>query len=208
MRNFAIMIFCLFVAMPVCAQNASEQELSFVYITHDENTDTQALVARLTEQFKDTINYPDMRAAIFYLTNGSQPIVVKVNLEGDNRKDFNEILYSLQNRRSHDVSPFDDLFRIVEIFNENDIITDDGRKIYRSVDWSYYINSSFWQLKNNENVIAKLFFVMDMDQLIQSNYMSLNFYYGERSDAIRYDVRSPFGSKNICRSIEFMPLPY
>ena len=203
-----MILFCLLVAVPVVAQNRSDQTLTFVYIAHDVNTDTQTLVARLKELFKDTINYPDMRATIFYLTNGDNPIVVRVNLPDDNRKDFDRIIYSLQNSRFHEVSPMTDLERIVQEFNENDILTDDGRRVYKNVDWIYYINSTFWKLHNNESVIAKLFFVMDMGQMIRDKYMSLDFYYGEKSDAIKYDIKMPFGRKEICRSIEFMPLPY
>ncbi len=208
MKRFLIILFCLFAAMPVVAQDRSNQTLTFVYISHDVNTDTQTLVARLKELFKDTINYPDMRATIFYLTNGDNPIVVRVNLPDDNRKDFDRIIYSLQNSRFHEVSPMTDLERIVQEFNENDILTDDGRRVYKNVDWIYYINSTFWKLHNNESVIAKLFFVMDMGQMIRDKYMSLDFYYGEKSDAIKYDIKMPFGRKEICRSIEFMPLPY
>ena len=203
-----MILFCLLVAVPVVAQNRSDQTLTFVYIAHDVNTDTQTLVARLKELFKDTNNYPDMRATIFYLTNGDNPIVVRVNLPDDNRKDFDRIIYSLQNSRFHEVSPMTDLERIVQEFNENDILTDDGRRVYKNVDWIYYINSTFWKLHNNESVIAKLFFVMDMGQMIRDKYMSLDFYYGEKSDAIKYDIKMPFGRKEICRSIEFMPLPY
>ena len=208
MKRFVMILFCLLVAVPVVAQNRSDQTLTFVYIAHDVNTDTQTLVARLKELFKDTINYPDMRATIFYLTNGDNPIVVRVNLPDDNRKDFDRIIYSLQNSRFHEVSPMTDLERIVQEFNENDILTDDGRRVYKNVDWIYYINSTFWKLHNNESVIAKLFFVMDMGQMIRDKYMSLDFYYGEKSDAIKYDIKMPFGRKEICRSIEFMPLPY
>ena len=208
MKRFVMILFCLLVAVPVVAQNRSDQTLTFVYIAHDVNTDTQTLVARLKELFKDTINYPDMRATIFYLTNGDNPSVVRVNLPDDNRKDFDRIIYSLQNSRFHEVSPMTDLERIVQEFNENDILTDDGRRVYKNVDWIYYINSTFWKLHNNESVIAKLFFVMDMGQMIRDKYMSLDFYYGEKSDAIKYDIKMPFGRKEICRSIEFMPLPY
>ncbi len=208
MKKYLIILFCLFITMPTLAQNRSSQRLTFVYIAHDVNTDTQALVARLKELFKDTINYPDMRATIFYLANQSTPIVVKINMPGDNRKDFDEILYSLQNSRYHEIYPMEDVENIVQIFNENDILTDEGTRIYQGVDWIYYINSTFWERNNNEHVIAKLFFVMDMEQMIRTNYMTLDFYYGEKNDAIAYNRISPFGDKGICRSIEFMPLPY
>ena len=206
-RIVLIIISLLFTTM-VRAQEESKQELSFVYIAHDENTDTKALISRLKEKYANTINYPDIRACIFYLANGENPIFVKMNMPNDNHEDFENIVYSLQTKRSHDISPEVDVEKIVELFNENDIIDADGKQVYRYIEWDYYINSSFWHLQNNEHIIAKLFFVMDMDKLISSQYMALNFYYSDETDNIPYDNVLPFGSKALCRSIEFVPMPY
>jgi hypothetical protein len=131
-----------------------------------------------------------------------------MNMPNDNHEDVENIVYSLQTKRSHDISPEVDVEKIVELFNENDIIDADGKQVYRYIEWDYYINSSFWHLQNNEHIIAKLFFVMDMDKLISSQYMALNFYYSDETDKIPYDNELPFGSKALCRSIDFVPMPY
>lgn len=208
MKRIVLFIVGLLFAFPMVAQNQSDQELAFIYIAHDENTDTQALVRRLKTKYQNTINYPEMRATIFYLPNGENPIVVYVNLPNDNRRQFDEILSSLQQKRAHDVRPEDDVDRIQEIFNEYDIEDQNGNPTFRSVEWTYYINSTFWQLQGNEQVVAKLFFVMDMERLIQSGYLRLDFLYSEQGDTIPYNPEKPFGAKDLCRSIEFMPLPY
>lgn len=204
---FTTIISVLF-ALNIYAQEAPKQDLSFVYISHDENTDTKALIERLKEKYANTINYPDIRACIFYLADGENPIVVRMNLPNDNHSDFEEIIYSLQNKLSHNVSPEDDVERIINIFNENDITDAEGKQLFRHVEWDYYINSTFWQLQNNEHLIAKLFFVMDMESLISSHYMTLNFYYSRETDNIQYDKDKPFGNKSLCSSIEFIPMPY
>lgn len=199
---------CMLLAITAFAQDKSNQELSFVYISHDENTDTKALVSRLKEKYASVINYPDNRACVFYLANGTDPIIVKLNMPGDNREVFEEVIYSLQNKLSHDVSATSDVDNIVDIINENDILDEDGKPLYRHIEWDYYINSTFWQLRNNEHLIAKLYFVLDMESLMSTYYLTLNFYYGRETDVIQYDLEKPFGNKEICRSLQFVPMPY
>lgn len=193
---------------PLWAQDASTQELSFVYIAHDENTDTQGLVRRLKEQYENTLYYPELRATIFYLANGNNPIIVNVNTKNDNREDFKNLISSLQSQRSHDINSIEDVERILQLLESNDIITDDGDFVYKTVTWTYYINSSFWVLRNNEDIIAKLYFILDMEQLISLNYLTLNIYYSEQTDEIRYNHLRPFGSKNLCRLLDFALIPY
>ena len=199
---------CMLLAMTAFAQDKSNQELSFVYISHDENTDTKALVGRLKEKYASVINYPDNRACVFYLANGLDPVIVKLNMPGDNREVFEEIIYSLQNKLSHDVSASNDVENIVNIINDNDIIDENGKPSYRHIEWDYYINSTFWQLRNNEHLIAKLFFVMDMESLMTDYYLTLNFYYSRETDQIPFDSEKPFGNKEICKSLQFIPMPY
>lgn len=208
MRKLILIVLGLLASNYIFAQNKAEQELSFVYVTHDENTDTQTLINRLKQKYKNTINYPDMRATIFYLSNGANPIIVKVNTEDDNRKDFENIIYSLQTKRAHDVNPGEDVERIVDLFNENDIVDNEGAFVYKSVEWTYYINPSFWMLQNNEHVIASLYFIMDMESLIEARYLNLEFFYGENGGQISYDEELPFGNKNLCKNMAFFPMPY
>lgn len=75
--------------------------------------------------------------------------------------------------------------------------------------WTYYVNSTFWSLQNNEYVIASLFFVMDMEPMIQSGYLKVNVLYSGEYDLLPYDKELPFGSKRLWpSSVPFMPMPY
>lgn len=208
MKNIIILLTCLLVTSQLWAQDTTQKELSFLYIAHDENTDTQSLVQILKEQYENTVYYPDIRATIFYLANGNDPIIVNVNTPNDNRKEFNNLIASLQSQISHDVNADSDVENIMNLLNDNDIITDDGKFVYQSVIWTYYINSTFWKLGNNESIIAKLYFILDMERLIASHYLTHDIYYSKATDKIEYNVSNPFGSKNLCQSLDFILLPY
>ena len=209
MRRLCLLFASLLVGLSsVHAQRSSEQDLSFIYIAHDENTPVQYLVERLQMAYSDAINYPDEIAVIFYLPNGDVPLCVQVNTKSDNRADFAKIVDELQTKRSHNIEPKTDCQRIQDIFNENDIVDQNGSPLYKSVTWTYYVNSTFWSLQNNEYVIATLCFVMDMEPMIKSGYLKVDVLYSGEYDVLPYDKESPFGSKSLCASVPFMPMPY
>jgi len=209
MRRILLVLLSLAAIVPLRAQFvATNQDLSFVYVAHDENTSVNVLVGRLKDIYNDALNYPEDRAAIFYLPNGEFPIVVCVNTANDNREAFGELVDELQTKRSHDVDRHVDLTRIRSIFDENDIVDADGNPRFRSVDWTYYVNSTFWNLGNNEYIIASLFWIFDMERLIGSKYMRINIFYSGESDVLPVNNEQPFGDKAICRSMNFIPMPY
>lgn len=208
MKKIVLIIAGLITVCQLWAQDTAQKELSFIYIAHDENTDTQALIGRLKRQFENTIYYPEIRSTIFYLANGEDPIVVNVNTKDDNRAEFDNLIASLQNSRFHDTNANYDVERIIKILESNDIITDDGERLYEYIEWTYYVNSTFWQLRNNEHLIAKLYFILEMERLIASNYLNLNIYYSESTDNIEYNINSPFGDKNLCKDLNFVLIPY
>lgn len=193
--------------IPTFGQEKAEQDLAFIYIAHDEYTAVQSLIERLKDAFADAINYPESRAVIFYLANAENPIIVQVNTKNDNQQEFNRIVDELQTKRSHNIEPVIDCEKIQEIFNADDIIDEDGKGLYRSVEWTYYVNSTFWALMYNESVIASLFFIMDMEEMIESGYLRVNIMYGA-DDALPYNEESPFGTKALCASKKFIPMPY
>ena len=192
---------------PTLGQEKSEQDLAFIYIAHDEYTAVQSLIERLKEAFADAINYPESRAVIFYLANAENPIVVQVNTKNDNQQEFDRIVDELQTKRSHNVEPVVDCAKIQEISNADDLIDDEGKGLYRSVEWTYYVNSTFWALMYNESVIASLFFIMDMEEMIESGYLRVNIMHGA-DDTLPYNEESPFGPKALCASKKFLPMPY
>ena len=208
MKKIIILLTCLLATCQLWAQESAKKELSFIYIAHDENTDTQALIQILKEQYENTIYYPDIRATIFYLANGDEPIIVNVNTPNDNRNEFNNLIISLQSQISHDIIAESDVANIIQLMNDNDIITDEGESVYEYVIWSYYINSTFWKLGNNESIIAKLYFTLEMEELIKSRYLTQYIYYSKSTDKIEYNLLKPLGNKNLCRGFDFILLPY
>ncbi|MBR4996047.1 MAG: hypothetical protein IKY82_08300 [Alistipes sp.] len=207
MKRIFTLLLALFICVSVKAQDNTNKDLTFVYISHDENTPTQALISRLKEIYTDAMNYPEDRAAIFYLTNGDHPIIVRMNVNNSNPKDFETLVEDLQSKRAHDVFPETDCEKIIEIFSENDLLNEEGEPMFRSVEWNYYVNSTFWKLNNNEYVIATLYWVFEMEKMIQSQYMQVRILHGE-VDPLPVNKEFPFGEKGFCRSMAFIPLPY
>ena len=143
------------------------------------------------------------------MPNGQRPIIVKVNMPGDNYKDFDKIVSAIQQLSSNTVIGDYDVTEIHKLLDENDIIDEKGRAVYRSVDWLYYICPSFWMMKNNEFVIARLFFTMEMDKLLaMKNYFSVTILCNDVNKYLRINPTEPFGSKAICRSAALAPIPF
>ncbi len=204
MKRKLILLFLLGLVASFTAL-AQTRTLRFIYIAHDENTISQKLIGELRNYYDDAINYPEDLSAVFYLTNGNYPIVVRVNTNAQNPKDFDRIVGELQGKRSHDVDIETDLRVIPEIFS--DIETVGGSPAFANVEWSWYINSSFWELGYNESVIAALSWIMEMPELVRKGYLDLKFYYDD-ADVLPIDREHPFGLKNLMPGIKFIPMPY
>lgn len=207
MKKLIILLVGLFAAISAIAQDNKGKDLTFIYISHDENTPTQTLISRLQAHYNDATYYPESYATIFYLTNGVNPIIVKMNVEGANPQDFDKLIEDLQAKRSHDVAPETDREKIMEIFAEVDLLDDEGNPAFNSAQWNYYVNSTFWLMNNNEHVIASLFWIMDMEPMVKSGYLQVNILHGE-IDPLPIDEKLPFGLKAICRNMPFIPMPY
>lgn len=201
-----ILTALVFFVISVFGVSAQDKALRFVYIAHDENTVTQKLIYILKEYYIDVLNYPDFRSAVFYLANGSYPVIVRVNTVNENPKDFDIIVDELQSKRSHDVDVETDLERIPQIFNEIET-TADGVPAFSSVEWDWYINSTFWSLGYNESVIAALSWIMEMPDFVEKGSLDLKFYSDEK-DILPVDEAHPFGEKGLFGEISFIPLIY
>ncbi len=205
MKRFVIMIIAiLFVATPLMAQDA-KKKLNFIYITHSDKTQTGRLIVRLREEFNRALRMKE--PTIFYLTNGRTPLVVQVNTSNDNRKDFGEIVYQLQSMRSHSVNPQTDIRTIMSLVEDLRIDNEGGAPLYSKINWEYYVNSSFWQAGYNESIIARLYWILDMQQWEKSNYMTMRIYYGEK-DPLPINEEAPFGNKNLCAATKCIPQSY
>lgn len=211
MKRIALLILTSLSLLSLSAQDYYDthgQDLEFVYIAHDEHTPVSTIIETIQMLYEDAQNWPDTRAVIFYMPNGTRPKIIEVNTPNDNQQDFYLLLDELQTKRSHDVRPDVDVEKITEIINNTDIIDENGQPLYRSVTWNYYINSTFWLLKNNEYVIAALYWVLDMQPLVESGYLRINIFHSKQYDDVNFNHELPFGSKNLCRSMRFLPIPF
>jgi hypothetical protein len=65
--------------------------------------------------------------------------------------------------------------------------------------WQFYINQEFWISGYNEQIIANLYYCLDLDRL-PDEYLHLMLYYSGES-AFEYDAQMPFGRKGLCDNL-------
>ena len=157
----------------------------------------------IKERQKEATYYKDL-AMIFYLANGDNPMIVRMNMPGDNRADFQNIINALQQQMSHDVNPRDDVRIITQLFNEVDFAYDDRNPRYRSFQWVSFITPLYWQMQYNEDVIAALYFILELDRLPE-DYLIMDIYYDSK-ESLEYNSEIPFGLKDICGPCNILPL--
>lgn len=205
-KLLSTILFVLLLYPALSAQD--KKDLTFVYIAHDVNTPVQSLCDRLTVLYNDAMDYPEERAVIFYLANSDNPVICRMNTADSDPSVFEEIISELQGKRSHDNEPVTDVNTILSLFEEDDIIDRNGDRNYASVTWNWYINSTFWELEYNRSIIAPIYYIFDMGELIKDKYLFVNFFHGE-DDPIPYLPSEPFGSLYSGISLEECPLmPY
>ena len=95
--------------------------------------------------------------------------------------------------------------RIVEIINQNDFLDAEGNPTYTSVTFYWYINPDFWQFLYNEELIASLYFNLELNRY--QNYVSTQIWHAA-GDGLTVDAKYPFGTKNICKDMNFMLFQY
>ena len=204
MKKFTIAIIFLLVS---CAHlKAQDTSLSFLYITKDYHTKVNPLI----EEIKDIYNFvleDRSCSAIFYLPDRDAPIIVKVNLPGDNHKDMDLIYSALSTKSETDANPSVDLKKISTLFEEHPLLSLDGRPMFTDVELRFYVNPSFWALFYNEQVIASLWFILELDGEWSRNYVSMSIFHQD-GDGIQVNPQAPFGPKNLCSNYKFHLLTY
>ena len=201
MRRFAYIILLL--ALPILG-SAQNQSLEFYYIAHDRTTPVGDLCSRLEQVYETALSYEDF-AVIFYLPNYDEPMVVKVNLPGDNREEFGNIISELRLKSAHEIYADIDYAKIVELINEHDFIDQNGSPTYSSVLFCWYVNPDFWQFQYNEKLIASLYFNLELEQY--PGYVTTQIWHAE-GDGLEVSRKYPFGTKNLCRNMGFMLQQY
>lgn len=183
---------------------AQTQSFEFYYIAHDRTTPVADLCRRLEQVYDMARSYEDM-AVVFYLPNSNESKIVKINLPGDNRDDFKEIISELRLKDAHEVFADLDYQNILDIVNEHDFISETGAPTYTSVTFCWIVNPDFWQFRYNERLIAALYFAFEFEKY--TDYVTTQVWHAE-NDGLVVDLEKPFGSKDLCKGMGFRLLQY
>jgi len=188
------------------ARNTKEQELKFIYVAHDRTTPVGQLADRLSALYEDAV-YDSSLAVIFYLANSDSPKIVKINLPGDNRKDFEDFLGELWNKSAHEIYAEVDREKIPGLLNgDTDFIGEDGLPEFSNFTMTYYVTPTFWNMGYNEYIIAAVYFILELDKMPPRSF-EMQIWHS-RDDGLKYDTERPFGSKNLCAGYQFLLLQY
>lgn len=201
MRRLIYLAIALMLSLSAAAQT---QSFEFYYIAHDRTTPVADLCDRLEQVYETALSYEDY-AVIFYLPNYDAPMIVKVNLSGDNRDDFKNIISELRLKPSHEIFPDIDYENILNLVNTHDFIDESGNPTYTSALFCWYVNPDFWQFNYNEELIATLYFNLELDRYM--GYVETQIWHAS-GDGLRIDGKHPFGTKNLCRNMGFMLQQY
>lgn len=203
MKRLLTIIVSLLFAIPGIAQ---KQSFQFFYIAHDRGTPVNDLCDRLKYAFETAI-YDEEYAVVFYLPNFDRPMTVVVNLPDDNRKDFDMFLAELRLKSYHEVYSELDYKNILDLINKYDFIDANGFQTYSSVEFNWYVNPDFWMMKHNEELIASLYFTLEIEK--HQDYVSFQIWHAKDDGLDRdVDMENPFGKKDLCNAMPFLLLPY
>ncbi len=183
---------------------AQTQSFEFYYIAHDRSTPVSDLCEILEEAYNTADRYEDC-AVIFYFPNFDEPIIVKMNLPGDNRQDFKNIISELRIKPAHEIYADVDYVSIMDLINQHDFIDEGGNPVYTSAVFYWYINPNFWLFNFNEALIASLYFNLEFDRY--PAYVSTQIWHAA-GDGLEVDPLYPFGTKNLCKDMDFMLYQY
>ena len=183
---------------------AQNQSFEFYYIAHDRTTPVSDLCRRLEQVYEMARSYEDI-AVVFYLPNYDQPKIVKINLPGDNREEFKSIISELRLKSAHEIFADLDYGNIIDIMNEHDFLTPSGEAAYSSVTFCWYVNPDFWRFKYNEKLIASLYFALELEKY--EGYVTTQVWHAD-VDGLVVDPDRPFGSKNLCATMNFLLQQY
>lgn len=198
-------VWLVSLALPVL-MSAQEKSLQFLYITKDYTTKVNPLIEEIKDVY-DFVTGDSSTAAIFYLANFNDPVIVKVNLPGDNRKEI-ETIYEILNTSS-EVMPDapGDLETIPSIFANEPLIDENGNPRFTEVELRYYIGPLFWELSDNEQIIASLWYILELDQPWTSGYVSMSIFHQD-GDGLVFEPDFPMGRSDMCPNYRFFMLTY
>ena len=200
-----IILFLCFV-FSVSFSLEAQQNLQIIYITKDYTTEVNPLCRELRDIYDQAKTDPT-QAVVFYLANSSSPIIVKVNLPGDNRKDFDLIMDALMTKSETIINQTTDVSGLIGVLNDIPLLDSNDQPVFAAAEIIYYITPTFWDLLYNEQIIATLYFALDMDASWADGYFTMSIYHCQ-NDGLKVDENAPFGPHNLCHNYKFFLLTY
>lgn len=215
MKRF-IVFFLIGLAWPIwgVAQDNSKKNLQFVYIDHEVLTPTKVLNERMTMRYFEVVQYPEQESMILYLSNGRLSPVAFVNLEDyataeqlpgittsgqrrDTEDAFNDVLETMNKANSHTVEPIIDINNILSVLDQQQVFDESGKLKFKRLRFDFYVGPQFWQLFNNEKVIARLYAIIQQG-LQDSDKDKISFNVFKPKDShLDYPEGKPFGEFNL-----------
>lgn len=198
MTRTKIINVLLTLMLPLLA-SAQEKTFEFYYIAHDYSTKVNDICSMLEEKYEMALEFSDC-AMVFYLPDRENPKIVRMNVPGDNRAEFEELISEFRARYTHEIYAYVDLEQIVEIFNDSEIIGEDGKPLVQSIRMAWFVNPSFWAMNYNESLIASLYFILDLEKY--KDYVTIDIWNSSDENII-VDRQTPFGLKNLMGNYPF-----
>lgn len=208
-RILACIVVLLNMSMAIYSQGATKKDLMFIYVDHEVTTPVNKLCNDLKELRDDAIEQET--SLVIYLSNDIHPMVSFTNLPDINNEYsgddvFNDIIGALQESHAHDVNSQTDLNLIMKILDDIALVDDNNQLGYREATLEFYVGPTFWNLNNNENLLGRLYFAMEFDELTKGNlYFNVK---APKGVSLTYYDGMPYGIKNVnginkCRIAEF-----
>lgn len=184
----------------IAAQSESPKSFNFYFVAQDVTTPTGKLIETLKTYYEDAITLEN--PSVFYLSNGYEPIIVKVNFKEDNRKDFDDVLLrSIIVNNYHNVGGSIDYQNIVDLIVENNILKEEY--LTKDLNIKFFVGKDFWDMGYNESIVSAVYFTLDCHKY-KNKGLSFEVWSHEAdviNDANRIsegvDEFMLFGSKNI-----------
>lgn len=198
----------------VTAQDNSKKNLQFVYIDHEVSTPTKVLNERMTMRYYDVVQYPEQESMIIYLSNGRLSPIAFVNLvdyamaeqltgnipsgrRRDTEDAFKDVLETLNKANSHTVEPVADINNILSVLDQQQVFDENGKLNFKRLRFDFYVGPQFWQLLNNEKIIARLYAIIQQGlQEGDKDKISFNVFKPKDSH-LDYPEGKPFGEINL-----------
>ncbi len=191
-----IIVLSITIMMCISMYAFDGRKVHFVYIAHDVETPIYELKGKL-DFYRDEAREDSNYQVIFYLANQWRPIIVQINPVEYNENDYKSLIQELYERDYHTPQPDVDVEYIVELFKNLQISGKDSG--VEELTMSYFVTPNFFIQGYNEAVIARLYYVLDIENLCSENKVgsfTLDALY-PKGYKPEYSDGEPFGPMNL-----------